>query len=145
MPGDPTLPVYFSFGEAGDGRTLIRYANGDSERVMLTEAGSGLYRVEESSFAGDAVYGDIIRADKNTDGDLTFHEIVERSPLVTKSWIVSPDVLATERIQQLLDMVTEAGGMWEQAFGGLLIIHTPESVSKLISDEIGSAAKIQMP
>jgi hypothetical protein len=67
MPSDPTIPVHFNFGEAGDGRNLIRYASGDSERLMLTEVGPDLYRLEESSFAGDAVYGDIIRTDISWD------------------------------------------------------------------------------
>ena len=137
MPSDPTIPVHFNFGEAGDGRNLIRYANGDSERLMLTEAGPNLYRLEESSFAGDAVYGDIIRADRSANGDLTFHEIVERSSLVTHSWILSADVLASERIRQLLTTVVDAGGMWEQAFGGLLMIHAPENIAKAIFDEVG--------
>lgn len=53
MPGDPT--IHFEFGEAGDGRSVIRYENGDSERLMLAEVGPGLSRLEESSFAGDAV------------------------------------------------------------------------------------------
>ena len=139
MPNDPTIPVYFNFGEAGDGRNLIRYASGDSERLMLTEVGPDLYRLEESSFAGDAVYGDTIRANRSANGDLTFHGIVERSPLVTQRWILSADVLATERIRRILTKVTDAGGMWEQAFGGLLMIHAPENISKAIFDEIGQS------
>jgi hypothetical protein len=138
MPTDPTIPVHFNFGEAGDGRNLIRYASGDSERLMLTEVGPDLYRLEESSFAGDAVYGDIIRADRSANGDLTFHGIVELSPLVTQSWILSADVLTTEHIRRLLSTVTAAGGMWEQAFGGLLMIHAPENIAKAIFDEIAS-------
>ena len=137
MPSDPTIPVHFNFGEAGDGRNLIRYATGNSERLMLTEVGPGLYRLDESSFAGDAVYGDIILADRSANDDLTFQGIVERSPLVTQSWIVSEDVLATERIRRLLTTVTDAGGMWEQAFGGVLMIHAPENIAKAIFDEIG--------
>ena len=142
MPSDSTIPVHFNFGEAGDGRNLIKYECGDSERLMLTEVGPGLFRLEESSFAGDAVYGDIIRADRTADGDLTFHGIVERSPLVTQSWILSPDVLATERIRRLLTDVMDAGGMWEQAFGGLLMIHAPENIAKAIFDQIDISKKL---
>jgi hypothetical protein len=104
---------------------------------MLTEVGPDLYRLEESSFAGDAVYGDIIRADRSATGDLTFRGIVERSPLVTQSWILSADVLTTERIRRLLSTVTDAGGMREQAFGGLLMIHAPKNIAKAIFEEIG--------
>lgn len=136
MPSDSSIPVHFNFGEAGDERKLIRYEGGDSERLMLTAVGPDLYRLEESSFAGDAVYGDIIRADRSSNGDLTFRDIVERSPLVTQSWIISADVLSTERIKKILSTVIDAGGMWEQAFGGLLMIHAPENIAKAIFDEI---------
>ena len=77
------------------------------------------------------MYGDIIRADRSADGDLTLDGIVERSALVTHSWILSVDVLATERIRQLLATVVDARGMWVQAFGGLMI-HAPENIDPTI-------------
>ena len=49
MRSDSTIPVHFNFGEPGDGRTLIRYASGNSERLMLTEASPGLYRLDGCS------------------------------------------------------------------------------------------------
>lgn len=139
MPSDPTIPVHFDFGEADDGCSLLRYPSGDSERLMLTAVGPDLYRLEESSFVDDAVYGDTIRAETSANGDLLFSEIVLRSQLVTDSWILSADLLATERIRRLLTTVTDAGGMWEQAFGGLLMIHAPENIAKDIFDEINKS------
>ena len=73
------LTVHFDFAEEDDGRSRVAYRSGDSERLMLTEVGSDLYRLEESSFAGDAVYGDRIRAERTADGALSFLEIVGRS------------------------------------------------------------------
>jgi hypothetical protein len=64
---------------------------------------------------------------------------VKRSPLITQSWILSANALTTERVQRILRTVTDAGGMWEQAFGGLLIIHAPENVAQAIFDEVGSS------
>jgi hypothetical protein len=39
------------------GRSSISYENGDSEELLVSSTGADLYRLEESSFAGDAVYG----------------------------------------------------------------------------------------
>jgi hypothetical protein len=141
MQRDPA--AHFNFGEDGDGRRSVTYRSGDSEKLMLTEVGSDLYRLEESSFAGDAVYGDTIRAERSSDGVLIFREIAQRSPLVTQSWILSADVFASESIKQILAAVINAGGMWEQAFGGLLMIHAPDSIAQTTFDEIARRAKIQ--
>jgi len=98
--------------------------------------GPDLYRLDERSFASDAVYGDIIRVNEMANGALLFIEITERSTLTTQSWILSPEVLGTERIQSILNSVMEAGGMWEQAFGGVLMVHTPPGIAEMIFEEI---------
>lgn len=132
--------VHFEFGGDGEStrRSRLAYENGDTEQLKLTGVGADLYRLEESSFAGDAVYGDVIRARGTPGGALLFVKIVERSNLETQSWILSAEILATEEVQQILDVVTKAGGMWEQAFGGLLLIHTPASITKTIFDRISN-------
>ena len=84
--------------DAGDLRIAavereIRTATGDSERLLLTPVGENLFRVEESSFITDAVYRDVIRATETQDGALLFVEIAERSPLVTKSWILNQELI----------------------------------------------------
>jgi len=71
---------------------------------------------------------------------LLFAEIVERSELTTQSWLLSAEVLATERIQSVLNNVIEAGGMWEQAFGGLLLVHTPADMAKAVFENITDTA-----
>jgi hypothetical protein len=86
------------------------------------------------------VYGDIIRVKEKGDGALLFAEIVERSELTTQSWLLSAEVLATERIQSVLNNVIEAGGMWEQAFGGLLLVHTPADMAKAVFENITDTA-----
>jgi|HubBroStandDraft_1064217.scaffolds.fasta_scaffold482711_2 hypothetical protein len=61
MSRQPT--VHFEY-EDGASRSRILYQNGDSEQLLLSSLGSDLHRLEESSFAGDAVCGDTISARK---------------------------------------------------------------------------------
>ena len=123
-----------------EGRWRYAFARCVRERRQRTVetygSAPGLYRLEESSFAGEAVYGDTIRALQMPDGTLLFREIVGRSPLTTQSWILSEKVLGTERIRSVLARVINAGGMWEQAFGGMLIVHTPPDIAETVFREI---------
>jgi hypothetical protein len=117
-------------------RFHVVYGNGDSEQLALTCVGPEQYRLEESSFAGDAVYGDVINAKKAEDGSLLFQAIVERSKLVTHSCFLSAEFLTTEHMRAILDSVMAAGGMWEQAFGGLLIVHAPPDFATAVLEQI---------
>jgi hypothetical protein len=131
--------VHFEF-ENNRARHRVLYENGDSETLAMTKVGPDLYRLEESSFVGDAVYGDVIQCKPTDDGSMLFEEIVERSKLVTQSGIFSREFLAMDRVRSILDSVMEAGGMWEQAFGGLLIVHTPAEIADAVSDRLRNAS-----
>ena len=50
--------------------------------------------------------------------------------------ILSAEFLQAERMRSILENVMSAGGMWEQAFGGLLIIHAPQQIATAVLDEI---------
>ena len=138
MPNEPT--VHFEYNEDGDARWPVVYENGDSEQLKLTALAPELYRLEESSFAGEAVYGDIIRVHQMANGALLFREIAERSALTTQSWIVSASILSTEKIRTGLAKVIDSGGMWEQAFGGMLIVHAPPDIAENVFREITDAS-----
>jgi hypothetical protein len=133
MPTTPT--VHFNY-EDSTVRSRLVYENGDSEQLALVRVGPDHWRLAESSFAGDAVYGDIIRVKEVDDETLLFIEITDRSNLITRSWVLSAEVLATERIQSILKCVMENGGMWEIAFGGLLMVHMPPDIAKPIFEQI---------
>ena len=133
MPTTPT--VHFDFDDSTV-RCRLVYENGDSEQLALFRVAPDLRRLEESSFAGDAVYGDIIRVKEMDDGTLLFIEIADHSKLITRSWLFSAEVLATERVQSILKSVMESGGMWEIAFGGLLMVHLPPDIAKSIFEQI---------
>lgn len=114
----------------------IRTATGDSETLLLTPVGEGLFRLEESSFVTDAVYGDVIRATEILDGALLFVEIAERSALVTNSWILSQALIESDAVQAVLNEIRVQGGNWEQVFGGGLIVHTSPTLAKSVEERM---------
>lgn len=130
-----TPTVQFRFADTIVRSKLI-FENGDSEQLALTVVGPDLRRLDESSFVGDFRYGDIIRVKEMDDGALLFADIVERTPLVTRSWIRPADVLKSEGMNAILTKVMQAGGMWEQAFGGLLIVHLPPEIAEPVFQQI---------
>ena len=81
-----TPTVHFDFADIIV-RSRLVYENGDSEQLALTAVGLDLRRLDESSFVGDARYGDIIRVKEMDDGALLFVELAERTTLVSQSWI----------------------------------------------------------
>jgi hypothetical protein len=116
-------------------RTRVWFGNGDSEELLLTPVDGDLYRLEESSFIGEARYGDVIRGSRRDDG-LLFLGIETRSNLVSQSWILSEAVLDCPECGSLLDDVMAMGGNWERAFGGVLLVHTPEGSEEEIADRV---------
>lgn len=57
----PTLHLGYS---GSNERTQLWFDNGDSEELLLTPLEDNLYRLEESSFLVEAMYGDVIRASR---------------------------------------------------------------------------------
>ena len=76
MPNAPTVHVEY---EGNYDRTRIYFDNGDSETLILTPQGDDLYVLEESSFLGEAMYKDVIRATRREDGNLLFVSVERRS------------------------------------------------------------------
>jgi hypothetical protein len=126
--------VHFEY--AGDGRAQIVFENGDSEELLVTPLGSDVYRLEESSFCGEMRYLDVIRAVTRDDGALLFKEVVTRSELANESWILSKEIMASRELREILDLVLTMGGKWEQAFGGILIVHAPKESIETIAGQI---------
>jgi hypothetical protein len=127
--------------DSGDLRTdaverELRTATGDSETLLLTPVGEDLFRMEESSFLTDAVYRDVIKATETEGGALLFNEIAEHSPLVTNSWILQPELIQSDAVQSILKRIMDQGGNWEQAFGGVLMVHTSATTAKEIEEQI---------
>jgi hypothetical protein len=133
MPNSPA--VHFKYS-GDDERTRVWFEDGDSEELLVTALGNDCYRLEESSLLGEARYRDVIRAIRRADGGLLFHGIETRSDLVTQSWLLSEDILDSTECGSLLCEVMAMGGNWERAFGGLLLVHIPESSAAEIAERV---------
>lgn len=128
----------------GDGQTRIGFENGDSEDLLVTSLGGDLYRLEESSLLGEASYRDVIRARRLSDGSLLFQGVETRSDLIMQSWLLSEQIIASPLFCDILAQVMASGGNWEQAFGGLILIHTPQHLAEEVATRIercGAAGK----
>ncbi len=132
------LPTVHLTYQGDNNRTRIVFDNGDSEDVTVTPLGSDLYRLEESSFWGEIRYLDVIRATVRDDGSLLFKEVVKPSELATESWVLSKEIMASGELRAVLDRVIALGGNWEQAFGGVLMVHVPKQSMEMIAAQIKS-------
>ncbi len=135
MADSPTVHVTID-GERQ--RQRIVYTNGDSESLLLSCAGAGLFRLEESSLLGEAQYHDIIRASSKADGSLEFRGVVALSGFHTEEWILSKSLIESPEFRSVLAWVMSVGGNWEQAFGGLLLVHVPPHHADTARDRVNS-------
>ena len=118
-------------------RTLeISYPDGSSEGLLVSSVGPNLYRLEESSMLGEAVFGDVIEAELTQDGSLRFKCVAAPSDMTTVNCLLTPEQMNAPGLQLLLDRIMSLGGNWERALGGLLMIHLPKSVDLDIEAEV---------
>ena len=69
-------------------------------------------------------------------GGLHFLGIEARSKLVSQSWCLSQAVVDSQECALLLDEIVAMGGMWERAFGGILLIHVPQGLEGEIVNRV---------
>ena len=69
-------------------------------------------------------------------GGLCFLGTETRSKLVSQSWCLSQAVLESPDCASVLDNIAAMGGTWERAFGGVLLIHTPQGLEGEVADRI---------
>ena len=133
MPGLPTVHIRYDDNIA---RTRIHYENGDNEDLLVTPLGNNLYRLEESSLFGEASYRDVIHAARRDDGGLLFLNLETPSDLVMQSWVLGQEIIDSPGFRSILEQVMALGGNWEQAFGGLVLVHTPPDRVEEIAERI---------
>ncbi len=125
--------------EVPSARKVI-YSNGDSEDLLLQQLGPALFLLEESSLLGHGFYHDSFRATPNQDGSLQFDRVVTPSGLCTNTWILSQSLIESDEIRAVLSDVMALGGNWEQAFGGVLLVHLPLAAVAKIQERITAIA-----
>ena len=114
----------------------ISYPDGSSEGLLVSPVGPNLYRLEESSMLGEAVFGDVIEAVPMHEGGLLFKRVASPSGMTTVNCILTPEQMQAPGLQPLLDGIMSLGGNWERALDGLLMVHLPPSVALDIEAEI---------
>jgi hypothetical protein len=119
-------------------RHEILYPDGSTEHLIMTAVGPNLYRLEESSLLGEAVFGDVIEVGLGDNEILNFRRVAIASELNTVTVFLTSDQMNAPGLQALLDKIMSLGGNWERAFGGLLIVHLPVSVPLDISAEVNN-------
>jgi hypothetical protein len=108
----------------------VLFADGSSEQLSLTSLGGGSYRLEESSFFDDTInLGDVIAAEPMNEGRIQFVSVLRKSSYVTLRWAISKKVAESEGLTRFLEQVGAVGGLWEQAMGGMLILHIPQGTA----------------
>ncbi len=114
----------------------ISYPDGSSEGLLVSSVAPNLYRLEESSLLGEAVFGDVIEAESMQEGRLQFKRVAAPSDMTTMTCVLTPEQMQAPGLQPLLDHIMSLGGNWERAFDGLLLIHLPKSVDLNIEAEV---------
>ncbi len=118
----------------------IVYPDGSSEGLLVSSVGPNLYRLEESSLLGEAVFGDVIEAEPAQDGSLQFKRVASASDMNTVSCLLTAEQINALGLQPLLDRVMSLGGNWERAMDGVLLVHLPRSVHLDVEAEIKALA-----
>ena len=114
----------------------ISYPDESSEGLLVSPVGPNLYRLEESSLLGEAVFGDVIEAEPTQEGGLLFKRVAVPSGMTTVNCILTSEQMQAPGLQPLLDRIMSVGGNWERALDGLLMIHLPASVQVDIEAEV---------
>ena len=135
MSDNPTIHVKYDPEERSDRRSL-HFDNGDFEELLLTRLGADLYRCEESSLLDEIRYRDMIRAIEMRDGSLLFVRVEQPSELTTHEWLLSESILQTDECRAPLEAVMSSGGNWEQAFGGIWLLHTAPDDAEAFSNRV---------
>jgi Domain of unknown function (DUF4265) len=97
-----------------------------SMSLSMERVSSDIYRVRSVPFISESVsFGDLVRVEELEDGTLRVLKVVERA-----NWQVFecalPKVLANApQTLRFCKSVEDAGGYWEQVFGGMLIVCLP--------------------
>ena len=133
MPEEPTVHVEYPGDSQG---TKLTYLNGDTEELWVTPVAADLFLLEESSLLGHCCYHDTIRATTGSDGSLNFVEVVKPSALVTHTWILPSNVVESVGFRSILSDVLKVGGHWEQAFGGVVLVHLPRQEAEKVQERI---------
>ena len=104
----------------------------------VEELGEGLYKLlDHPIMAGQAKYGDTIRAEIESPGQLKFLEVVEESDNKMFDFILSKEIIESEKFKALKERLNRENIFWQQDFGGCFMCFIPKDCTLDIEAEIG--------
>ena len=135
------LPVRITYNE--ESAIAIAFPNHVTDDILLTPFEGNQYRAECSCFLGEprVFYGDVIEIKATGKRSADFLRIVKRSGLRVSCRVIGKNIIESALLQGLLDKIMEAGGNWERAFGGVLLVHLPESGELDVDSELQSISR----
>lgn len=121
------LELHICFDERGS----------EIEVLDVTQVERDTYRIEETPIFNPGIFvGDIIRV-KEEQGVHYYQETVRKSTLKRHAWLLTEQAAYSPIVAAFRQRVNEAGGSWEQIFGGLIVIHIPVPSSLNVEEEMG--------
>jgi hypothetical protein len=107
----------------------IRHKGGASETVAAEQVGNEMYILLESSTLACSInIGTTVEVKADVNGELELTKVVRASDYKTRRFLL-PKLTKAELIEQLGNPITEAGGLWEVDFVGMILIHMPQDSS----------------
>jgi hypothetical protein len=134
-------PIHMRY-HGGNERSVVLFADGSSESLLVSSVGSGLFRFEESSLLSEYGYSDVFRASEQDDASLLFHEVVSQSSFRTECYLIPRRRVESTDFRSFLDWVMSTGGNWEQVFGDLLVVHVPPDLTDHLHARMECAPQI---
>jgi hypothetical protein len=122
------LPIQVIFKD--EPGVAIAFPNHVTEDLPLTHVEGNRYRLNFSSLLAEprVFYGDVIEIKPTGEKSADFLRIVKRSGLRVSCRVIGKDIIDSPLLQHVLEQIMQLGGNWERAFGGVLLVHLPESV-----------------
>jgi hypothetical protein len=105
----------------------LSFEEGCEETVYVTPLGNNLYRLDMTPLfvEVDVSFGDIIKAEMQTNGVLRFCRVAEHSQWRHWNWILSKDTLESAPFQAFQQAIEAHNGIWERVLGGIFFAHLP--------------------
>lgn len=96
------------------------------ESILVTPLSSDTFRLEETPLSEEGLsFGDVIRVEKVETGQHKFVQVVSKAEYQSYRWLLSQRVVESLEFKAFCETIMRAGGMWERALGGLVIVHIP--------------------
>jgi len=103
----------------------IKHDDGTTESIYVEKVKNGIYKCLESCIFIDFIrYGCEIEVEE-VNGKLNFLGLHKESPFKTFRYVWSKEIVESNGCKKMKDQIIRLGGFWENAMGGLFIIHLP--------------------